>query len=455
MSAAACGPYLRPPSHRDGFAPNGDAIDDPAELARPLGRAADLDSLLERIGNARYVLLGEASYGTHEYYRWRAGITKRLVEERGFSFVGVEGDWPDCAAINRWVRGLDDDGCDVQRVLAEFDRWPTWMWANEEVAELARWMRAHNAGRHSTEQVGFYGLDIYSLWESMRAVLDYLAVHEPSAVDTAKQAFRCFEPYREDPLVYASAARMVPSSCEEEVVALLARLCETRMRRNAGDPEERFSAEQNATVAREAERYYRAMVRDSSESWNIRDIHMADTLDRLMDHHGPRAKCIVWAHNTHIGDARATDMAAGGMVNVGQLVRERAGLDDVVAVGFGGHRGSVIAGRWWGAPGERMSLPPAREGSLEDVLHRHVGDDALLVFPTAGHGSGWIATEHPHRAVGVVYDPAREDGRNYVPTVPGARYDAFLYFDRTTALRPLGSHAPAVQEELAPFPHDG
>lgn len=205
-----------------------------AGLARPLRRPEDLDPLDERIGGARYVLLGEASHGMHEYYRWRAEITKRLVEERGFSFVAVEGDWPDCFAINAWVRGLDGDGRDAEQVLAGFTRWPTWMWANQEVAAMVSWMRTHNDGRPPAGQVGFYGFDVYSLWESMRAVLEYLDEHEPGAVETAKQAFRCFEPYREDPQAYARATQVGPTSCEDEVVALLTASARRRLASGAG-----------------------------------------------------------------------------------------------------------------------------------------------------------------------------------------------------------------------------
>lgn len=431
-----------------------DAATSPAGLARPLRRPEDLDPLLDRIGGARYVLLGEASHGTHQYYRWRAEITRRLVQERGFSFVAVEGDWPDCFAVNTWVRGHDgDDDRRAEQVLAGFTRWPTWMWANQEVAELITWMRAHNEGRPPAEQVGFYGFDVYSLWESMRAVLEYLDEHEPGAVETAKQAFRCFEPYREDPQAYARATQLVPTSCEDEVVALLTRICQEETQQLDGGAERRFSAEQNAAVAQGAERYYRAMVRGGPHSWNVRDTHMVDSLDRLMDHHGPDARSIVWAHNTHVGDARATDMAAAGMVNVGQLVRQRHADDGVVVVGFGGHHGSVIAGDAWGAPMQRMPVPDARHGSLEDLLHREVGEPALLVWPTGHRSGGWLGQTLQHRAIGVVYYPEREHRGNYVPTVLGTRYDAFLSFDGTTALRPLGREAPAaLDEEIETFP---
>ena len=426
----------------------------PADLARPLRTPDDLDPLIERVGDARLVLLGEASHGTHEYYRWRAEVTKRLVEERGFTFIAVEGDWPDCFAVNTWVRGLDaDDERNAEEVLTAFRRWPTWMWANREVAELIAWMRAHNGGRPHAEQVGFYGFDVYSLWESMRAILDYLEEHEPDAVETARRAFRCFEPYGEDPQAYAWATQIVPTSCEDQVVDLLTRICRDRDQGAGGHPEQRFSAEQNAAVAQGAERYYRAMVRGGPHTWNVRDTHMVDTLDRLLDHHGPDAKGIVWAHNTHVGDARATDMADAGMVNVGQLVRERHAADGVVIMGCGGHHGSVIAGESWGAPMQRMPVPEARAGSVEAALHAEVGQPSVLVFPTDRPAGGWLDDARPQRAIGVVYDPERERRGNYVPTVLARRYDAFLSFERTTALRPLGPEAPAApDEELETFP---
>jgi erythromycin esterase-like protein len=405
------------------------------ELAKPLTSPGDLDPLLDRIGDARIVLLGEASHGTHEHYAWRAALTRRLIEEKGFGFVAVEGDWPDCYEVNRCVRGRPGAPDDPRAVLDAFERWPTWMWANEEVAEFTTWLRAYNLARPEDERAGFYGLDVYSLWESMRELLAYLREHEPAHVDAALAAFRCFEPYREDPQGYAWASRLAPTSCEAHVVELLTTLCRDRGAQGADgdDPEARFAAEQNAAVAAGAERYYRVMLGGQAGSWNVRDVHMMDTLDRLLDHTG--GKAVVWEHNTHVGDARATDMAGAGMVNVGQLARERHG-DDVVIVGFGGYRGGVIAGDSWGAPMRRVPVPPARDGSLEALLHRELERDALFVFPR-GDRPYWLTTELDHRAIGVVYRPERERWGNYVPTVLGERYDAFLYFDDTTPLRPL------------------
>lgn len=421
---------------------------DPAirAAARPLEAPEDLDGLLDRIADARYVLLGEASHGTAEYYRWRAVITRRLIAERSFGLVAVEGDWPDCWRLNRWVKGAPDAPAGTPReVLRGFERWPTWMWANEEVADFLGWLQDHNATLPQGRRVGFYGLDVYSLWESMEAVMAYLRQHDPSALDAAGRAWRCFEPFAEDPQEYAWATRLVPESCEDEVVGLL---CELRRRpAQAGDAEARFAAQQNALVAVDAERYYRAMVHSDSRSWNIRDVHMADTLDRLVAHHGDATKAVVWAHNTHVGDARATDMAAAGMVNLGQLVRERHAADGVVLVGFAGFRGSVIAGSFWGAPAERMPVPPAGPGSVEDVLHRALGRPSVLVFPP--DGGAWLRASRPHRAIGVVYNPEFERRGNYVPTVLGRRYDALLSFDTTEALHPLQPAAARTGEPQA------
>ena len=316
--------------------------DDVRRLALPLDEPRHLDPLLDRIGDARFVLLGEATHGTQEFYAWRAALTRRLVAEEGFSFVAVEGDWPDCWAVHRSVTRAPDAPTDPATVLAGFDRWPTWMWANTEVVRFTRWLRRHNATLPAAQRVGFDGLDVYSLWESLRAVLDYLREHEPEHVDSAVAAFRCFEPYAEGPQAYALATHLVPTSCEDPVLVMLRGL--RRIREGAQDwsPDERFDAEQNARVAAGAEAYYRAMVRGGASSWNVRDRHMAETLDRLVTHHtdrdgatGAPVKAVVWEHNTHVGDARATDMARSGMVNVGQLVREAYGEDDVVIVGFG------------------------------------------------------------------------------------------------------------------------
>lgn len=435
--------------------------EDIAGSALPLSAEKDLDPLLERIGDARYVLIGEASHGTHEYYSWRAALTRRLILERGFSFVGVEGDWPDCYAINSSVTHQPNAPADPVDALRGFERWPTWMWANLEVLEFTRWLRGFNAARAEEERVGFYGLDVYSLWDSLRATLEYLEKYQPEHVDAAVQAFHCFEPYAEDPQSYARATRLVPSGCEAEVIRLLSEVRnaaahDQRLSRNA-----RFNAEQNARSAAGAEAYYRAMVRGGPGSWNVRDRHMVVTLQHLMRHHGDGAKAVVWEHNTHIGDARWTDMARSGMVNVGQLVREAHAEEGVVLIGFGSYQGSVRAAPFWGGPTEAMDLPPARAGSTEELLHASLeAPAALFLFDGGGSGAdgssdrslpSWAGTSRGHRAVGVVYNPEAERWGNYVPTVLGRRYDAFLWFDSTRSLDPLpGTHPHGGELETWP-----
>jgi erythromycin esterase len=401
-------------------------------FSSPLRTAADLDPLIERIGEARFVLLGEASHGTSEYYQWRARLSRRLIEEKGFNFVSVEGDWPDCYRINRYVKGYADAGESARDVLQAFKRWPTWMWANWEVVAFAEWMRKHNQDRSS--KAGFYGLDVYSLWESMESIIHYLEKRDPEAVQTALEAYRCFEPFGENAQSYAWSTRLVPENCEDEVIDLLLEM-QRRANRYDGDPEASFNAEQNALVIRNAERYYRAMVNTDAGSWNVRDQHMMETLNRLMDLHGPDSKGIVWAHNTHVGDARYTDMAGSGMINIGQLARQQHEEDGVVLAGFGSHRGSVIAGKSWGAPMERMPVPEARDGSWEDVLHQS-GEDQLVIFDPDNLSED-ICKQRGQRAIGVVYQGHYESYGNYVPTMLPKRYDAFLYIEQTEALHPL------------------
>jgi erythromycin esterase len=400
---------------------------------RQIKTSRDLDPLLARIGDARYVLLGEASHGTHEYYTWRTAISKRLIEEKGFSFIAVEGDWPDCYRINRFVKGYDASGSKAQEVLKTFNRWPTWMWANWEVAALAEWMREYNRNKMPHERVGFYGLDVYSLWESMEVILDYLRREDPKAASLAIQAFRCFEPYDEGH-DYARAILHLSSNCTEEVVRLLK---EVRRRSHQYDHEREaaLNAEMNAQVIANAEKYYRSMISFRGESWNIRDTHMVETLNALMKFHGRSAKAIVWEHNTHVGDARYTDMKAEGMCNVGQLVREQHAADDVYIVGFASYQGSVIAGGMWGGNMDEMTVPPAKDGSVEAILHNDSAEDKLVLLD-GGQMKRKFDKYLGHRAIGVVYNPENEKG-NYVPTLLPSRYDALIYLDRTSALHPL------------------
>jgi erythromycin esterase len=422
-------------------------VEEIRSLARPLRAPADLDPLMSRIGDARVVLLGESSHGTSEFYTLRAAITRRLIEEKGFNLVAVEGDWPDCYRVNRFVKGYPGSPAEPEQALSAFRRWPTWMWANREVLDLITWMEWFNQGRPEEEKVGFYGLDVYSLWESLYEVMRYLrGKNDPAALAAARRALRCFEPFGEDAQEYARATVLVSDHCREETVALLREL---RARVPTSDEDGRdafFVAEQNALVLKNAETYYRTMVLSNAESWNVRDRHMAETLERLLAFTKPGARAVVWEHNTHIGDARFTDMADEGEVNLGQLARERYGERDAMLVGFGTHRGTVIAGREWGAPWEEMRVPPGRAGSWEETMHRAFDGDRVLIFPQ--RPTAELAETRGHRAIGVVYRPQYEQFGNYVPTSLPRRYDAFLFIDRTSALKPLFPAEMEVEEEL-------
>jgi erythromycin esterase len=402
-----------------------------------LDESTELDPLIKSIGDAKYVLLGEASHGTHEYYTWRTKISQRLIREKGFSFIAVEGDWPDCYRLNRYIKNYPHTGGSAQAVLRVFNRWPTWMWANWEIVAFAEWLRNFNTGRSVEKKIGFYGLDVYSLWESMESIIGYLEKNDPKTLQTAKKALKCFEPYSADEgQSYARASRIVPELCEKEVVDLLHEIRRKIISYNS-DYENVFSTEQNALIAVEAEKYYRAMVRGGAASWNIRDRHMVSTLNNLMHFHGPEAKVIVWEHNTHIGDARATDMAGEGMVNVGQLVTEEHANEGVTLVGFGSYRGSVIAGRQWGDEMQKIVVPPACKGSWEHLLHHTGGAKNKLVMLNKLRSEKEMAVPVGHRAIGVVYNPEHEQYGNYVPSIMPMRYDAFIFIDETKALHPL------------------
>ncbi|MBC7544720.1 MAG: erythromycin esterase family protein [Candidatus Sericytochromatia bacterium] len=410
-----------------------------ARHSTPLTADADLDPLLDLVGDAACVMIGEATHGTREFYQWRARLSRRLIVERGFRFIGVEGDWPDCYRLSRYVQGLPQSGVSAHHVLHAFDRWPTWMWANQEVVDFAEWLRGHNLMQPADKAVGIYGLDVYSLWDSMRAVADYLEAVDPAAVDQAKRAFRCFEPYGGDAQAYARTVMMVPQGCTKEVVDLLVHLNGHAREYTALGNEAYFNAGQNALIARNAEHYYRTMVQGGAASWNVRDGHMMATLERLRVHHGPKSKAIVWAHNTHVGDARATDMAAAGMVSIGQLARERYGADEVVLIGFLTHRGQVIASHSWETPWYQLPVPMAAAGSWEQIFHLARPEDQVLVL-SPDVAIPPMRTVRGHRAIGVVYQPRYERFDNYVPTDLAARYDAVIHVDHSHALSPL--HVP-------------
>jgi len=401
----------------------------------PLDTSDALDSLIEEAAARDYVLLGEASHGTSEFYTWRATISQRLIEDHGFSFIAVEGDWDACARVNAYVKQLPGAPATAEAALDGFTRWPPWMWNNEEVLELVTWLRAFNEDKPRAEQVGFYGIDVYGMDGSLDAVLAYFEEVDPEAAAEAAADYACLTPFRGDPGAYARAAA-AGAACEVQSLAVFELLRAGRDRYQEEDAKAYFHAKQHAHVVKNAERHYRAMAGPRAASWNYRVRHFAETVDRLMDFHGEDAKGIVWAHNTHIGDARATGMAQQGQHNIGQLLREAHGEDAVYAVGFGTHRGEVLAGSAWGSPVQAMQTPEALPGSIEDLMHRAGLGDFLLRLPQAKR-DGPLGETVAHRAIGVVYNPAQERG-NYVPTRLAHRYDAFLFLEQT---RPLQSRA--------------
>jgi erythromycin esterase len=416
-----------------------------------LHNASDIDLLIEKIGDAKYVLLGEASHGTHEYYTWRSEISKRLIENKEFSFIAVEGDWPDCYRLNRFIKNYSEAGNSALEVLQAFNRWPTWMWANWEIVALSEWLRSFNAKLPVNKKAGFYGLDVYSLWESFDAIIKYLDKKDSIAAHKAKVALKCFEPYSDgEGQSYAKATIMIPVLCLDEVVDLLLQVRKNMPSWNT-DREAVMSAEQNAHVIVNAERYYRAMIQPGSESWNIRDKHMVETLNRLIAFHGPTAKAIVWAHNTHIGDARATDMVQQGTINIGQILSEHRNQDEVYSIGFGSFKGTVIAGKEWGDVMQVMDVPEAISDSWEFILHQ-LNQKDRIVFMNDELKNQIGKMEFDHRAIGVVYHPKYEHFGNYVPSLMPYRYNAFIYLDETSALHPLHIKPDGYQiPETFPF----
>ncbi|MEA2192451.1 MAG: hypothetical protein QOI73_2572 [Solirubrobacteraceae bacterium] len=397
----------------------------------------DDEQLIERAARARYVLLGEATHGSEEFYRERAAITRRLIAEAGFTAVAIEGDWPAAHRVNRWVRGAGAD-TSAEQALGDFRRFPAWMWRNVAVAEFVAWLRAHNdAPPAGAQRAGFYGLDLYSPRTSMEAVVSHLTEIDPAAAQRARERYACFDHFGRDPQVYALQAGIAGAeSCERQVVEQLVELRDRTaamaLRAERDDGDARFYAEQNARLVVNAERYYRAMFRGGIESWNVRDTHMAETLDELVAHHertSGRAKVVVWAHNSHLGDARATETGREGELNLGQLVRERAGAAALI-VGFTTYTGTVTAASDWGGPPQRRRVRPALPGSWEELLHER-GAARLLVDAAQLQG------ERLQRAIGVIYRPESERVSHYLQARVAGQFDALIHIDETHALRPL------------------
>ena len=412
------------------------------------GTGGDYDPLFDRIGDAQFVLIGEASHGTHEFYRERAEITKRLIVERHFTAVAVEADWPDAYRVNRYVRGVSED-IDANEALIDFRRFPTWMWRNTDVVDFVAWLRDHNDAQPSaTLKTGFYGLDLYSLRASMKAVLQYLEKVDPQAAQQARERYGCFDQFGEDTQVYGFMAGLnLSKSCEQATIDQLLEL-----RRRAADIAQRdgrieeegiFNAEQNARVVKDAEEYYRAMFLQQVSSWNLRDRHMAETLEEVVKHLGKsseRPKVVVWAHNSHIGDARATEMGERGELNIGQLVREKNG-HGAVLVGFTTHHGTVTAASGWGSPAERRHVRPGLGGSYEAMFHTIRPSRFLLTWSEGDRVASFLREARLERAIGVIYRPDTERQSHYFQARLSDQFDAVLHFDETRAVKPLEYNA--------------
>ena len=422
----------------------GDALDVVRTHARRLsGDPAQYDDLLEGIGDARVVLLGEATHGTHEFYRERAFITRRLITEKGFAGVAVEADWPDAYRINRYVRGTSRDE-DAVQALADFGRFPTWMWRNADVLDFIGWLRTYNETQPADKRAGFYGLDLYSLRASMQAVLAYLDKVDPEASGRARRRYGCFDQFGEEMQEYGYAAGIgLQPSCEQEVVTQLLELNRKRTEYASRDgrvaADDFFYAEQNARLVRNAEEYYRTMFRGRAESWNLRDHHMVDSLRdlrRFLDQTRAGARVVVWAHNSHLGDARATEMGEGGELNVGQLVREEYGTSAVL-VGFTTYTGTVTAASEWDGPAHRKHVRPALAGSYERLFHDAHIPRFLLPLRTDPDLASALAAPRLERAIGVLYLPESERRSHYFHARLPQQFDFVLHFDETRAVEPL------------------
>ncbi|SFM34377.1 protein-L-isoaspartate(D-aspartate) O-methyltransferase [Marinobacter zhejiangensis] len=407
-----------------------------------------LAGLLERIGDSRIVLLGEASHGTSEFYLIRERITRALIEQKGFSFIAIEGDWPDAARVDHYVRHAEYPASE----WIAFARFPTWMWRNEEVRGFVDWLRAYNAPLPAERRVAFHGLDLYSLYNSIQAILRYLDDVDPKVAAIARERYGCLTPYQTDPGAYARAA-LNPDyeSCEQPVLDMLRDL-QAKHRLYAEHNGERFlNTVQNARLVANAEEYYRTMFYGSRSAWNMRDTHMFETLENLLDHHGENSRAVVWAHNSHIGDSEATDMALRGEFNIGRLCRARYG-QQVYSIGFGTHSGTVAAASDWGRPMEIKQVRPALDGSIESLCHQsgvsrfmlplRQGDAVLL---------NGLNTRHLERAIGVIYRPETERQSHYFETRLPGQFDEYVWLDQTRAVTPLATGSLRGMPDTYPF----
>ena len=448
--------WSEPEARREWSRPTADPDDELTTLLRdavdplPAVDSPDFGAFFDRFANHRVVLLGEASHGSKEFYQARAAITRRLIEKHGFNLVAVEADWPYADVVDRYVRHRPS----ARQPDPPFQRFPTWMWRNREMQTFTRWLREHNASLPERDRVSFHGLDIYNLNDSISAVLAYLEDIDPEAARLARARYECLTPWQDDPALYG---REVLSdrykACEDQVVAQLRDLLGKRLEYSRDDGERFFDAEQNARLIATGERYYRAMYHGGAESWNLRDGQMFETLQRLLEQRGPDAKIVVWAHNSHIGDALATDMGgARGQINLGQLCREAHG-DQAALIGFGTDHGTVAAASRWNGPMQRKAVRPARDDSYESLAHR-TGIERFLLDLRAGHHETLrhrLRPERLERFIGVIYKPETERQSHYAKASLSAQFDAYVWFDATQAVTPLTGDSGEPPADTYPF----
>lgn len=400
------------------------------------------DKLLQDIGDSRYVLIGEATHGTHEFYQTRAEITQQLILKKGFMAIGIEGDWPDAYHIHRYLQGHGDKK-NYTEALKSFERFPRWMWRNKTIVSFLQWLRAHNDSQQ--HKIGFYGLDLYSLNASMQAVIDYLSKVDTEAAERARQRYACFDHLNVDPQKYGYlASEGIKKSCMKEAIEQLLELqykAFQYVKHNGTAEEEFFYASQNARVVKDAEKYYRSMFEGREESWNIRDIHMLETLNIISDHLEDRlkkpAKVVVWAHNSHVGDARATEMSERGEVNIGQLAREHHGINDTYLIGFSTYKGFVTAAYDWDQPAEHKLVNPGINGSYEDLFHQLKYKNFMLDLNRYKEIEHYLHISRLQRAIGVIYRPETERMSHYFFTRLPYQFDTIIHLDETTAVQPL------------------
>lgn len=423
-----------------------DAINESAEPVP--GQPNHYQSLLDKIGNARFVLIGEATHGTHEFYQTRIDITRELIQKKDFMAVAIEGDWPDAHRIDSYLQGANSQD-DWQHALDDFKRFPTWMWRNTTMPPFIHWLRSYNDKiAKSSEKIGFYGLDLYSLRSSMQAVIDYLLKVDPDAAARARERYACFDHMQPNPNSYGYLANMgIKKSCVEEAVTQLLELqhraFDHTLNNSPTKHDELFYATQNARLVKNAEKYYRSMFEGAVNSWNVRDQHMVETLNILADHLENRfkkpAKIVIWAHNSHVGDARATEMGEQGEVNIGSLMREQHDMDTYL-IGFSTYQGTVTAASDWDEPAECKQVSPGFEGSYEELFHHIKYKKFLLDLHANAKLEHYLHLPRLQRAIGVVYRPETERTSHYFFTRLPYQFDSIIHFDKTKAVQPLETH---------------